>query len=55
MRRCIVVGFLSCFGLTLAGLDGATSAAAPKPLTRGDLRWLNRVTFGINSDVVARR
>ena len=54
MRRCIVVGFLSCFGLTLAGLDGATSAAAPKPLTRGDLRWLNRVTFGINSDVVAR-
>jgi uncharacterized protein (DUF1800 family) len=27
---------------------------APKPLTRGDVRWLNRVAFGIDTDLVAR-
>ncbi|HEX4348044.1 MAG TPA: DUF1800 domain-containing protein [Vicinamibacterales bacterium] len=29
-------------------------AAVPAPLTRGDLRWLGRVTFGIDSTVVSR-
>jgi uncharacterized protein (DUF1800 family) len=33
-------------------LDGARGG--PPALTRGDLRWLGRVTFGIDSDTVAR-
>src|SRR5437868_5052466 len=35
----------------------APMAAAPKTtptITRGDLRWLERVTFGINEAIVAR-
>jgi uncharacterized protein (DUF1800 family) len=27
---------------------------APKPLTRGDVRWLNHVAFGIDTDLVTR-
>lgn len=39
-----------------AGLlaTAAPEAAAPAALTRGDLRWLRRVTFGIDSATVAR-
>src|SRR5579864_2400125 len=53
--------------LTLAGLAGmpaspaalgvpetTSPAPAAAPLTRGDLRWLARVTFGINTATVAR-
>ena len=38
----LVVGFVS------------TAASVPPPLTRGDFRWLDRVTFGIDSATVAR-
>src|SRR6266567_647790 len=37
----------------VATLDGASSARGPASLTRGDLRWLARVTFGIDSATVA--
>src|SRR5262249_49520690 len=45
--------------LVVAGL-GASFAAAPAAptaltsLTRGDVRWLDRVTYGINAPTVAR-
>jgi uncharacterized protein (DUF1800 family) len=44
--------FLSILCMTLAAAIGAP--AAPAALTRGDLRWLARVTFGIDSATVAR-
>jgi uncharacterized protein (DUF1800 family) len=37
-----------------SGLIPASRAAAPAKLTRGDLRWLNRVTFGIDAETIAR-
>ena len=37
----------------VAGLVSAAASVTP-PLTRGDLRWLDRVTFGIDSATVAR-
>ena len=43
--------------LALAGLVGAPAASTPAasvPLSRGDLRWLARVTFGIDTTTVAR-
>ncbi|MEO8483399.1 MAG: DUF1800 domain-containing protein [Acidobacteriota bacterium] len=54
MRRTITVVFASCMWLVATGWSSPAPAAAPKPLGRGDLRWLNRVTFGIDSDTVAR-
>jgi uncharacterized protein (DUF1800 family) len=39
--------------LVLAGVVGS-AAVGPARLTRGDLRWLARVTFGINTETVAR-
>ena len=41
--------------VTLASLAVwvALPAAAPKPLSRGDLRWLGRVTFGVDTATVA--
>ncbi len=43
--------------LTLVIALGAVvlpAASTPAPLTRGDLRWLGRVTFGIDSATIAR-
>jgi len=48
---------VSAVAFVWAGLVGAPIAsapAAPAPLSRGDLRWLSRVTFGIDSATVAR-
>jgi hypothetical protein len=40
--------------IVLAGVVGTTAAPGPAALTRGDLRWLARVTFGIDRAAVAR-
>jgi uncharacterized protein (DUF1800 family) len=40
-------------GLILLGMAGLPAAPPAKPLTRGELRWLDRVTFGIDSATVA--
>ena len=48
---------LSVVSLALAGLAGVpttSTPAVPAPPTRGDLRWLSRVTFGIDTATVAR-
>ncbi len=37
----------------VAGLVTAAAAVSPS-ISRGDIRWLNRVTFGINTPTVAR-
>jgi len=47
-RAFLIIVFLA--GVFMA----ASEAAAPAKLTRGDLRWLNRVTFGIDADTMAR-
>src|SRR2546430_568148 len=39
--------------LILLSLSGALGASPSAPLTRGELRWLGRVTFGIDSVMVA--
>ena len=39
--------------LGLAVLGAAPSAGGPSPFSRGDLRWLDRVTFGVDSAAVA--
>ena len=39
--------------LILLSLVSALGASSPAPLTRGELRWLGRVTFGIDSGTVA--
>jgi len=42
-------------GLVMTGaLMAGSEAAAPAKLTRGDLRWLDRVTFGIDAETIAR-
>src|SRR5438105_10538171 len=41
-----------CLAALAAG--GRPAAFTPKPLTRGDLRWLARVTCGLDSTSVAR-
>jgi uncharacterized protein (DUF1800 family) len=48
---------LSGVSLVLAGLvavPAASRPAGPAALTRGELRWLGRVTFGIDTATVAR-
>jgi uncharacterized protein (DUF1800 family) len=40
--------------LALAGHAVAAHDASPRPLTQQDLRWLNRVTFGVDTAIVAR-
>ena len=51
MRLRLVV---SSICIVLAGVVGTPAASGPAPLTRGDLRWLARVTFGIDTTTVAR-
>jgi uncharacterized protein (DUF1800 family) len=45
------------FGIQVAAAIAALAvagSAAPAVMTRGDIRWLGRVTFGINAQTVAR-
>jgi uncharacterized protein (DUF1800 family) len=44
---CLIAAAVVAWGTAGAG-------AAPRPLGRGDLRWLNRVTFGIDAATVER-
>jgi uncharacterized protein (DUF1800 family) len=54
MRAVAVLSVVS-FGLAaLVSVPAASQPAVPAPLTRGDLHWLGRVTFGIDSATVAR-
>lgn len=47
--------FTFIIGLAAAAMPAALPlAAAPATLTRGDLRWLRRVTFGVDTTTVAR-
>jgi uncharacterized protein (DUF1800 family) len=45
--------FLSILSLLVAVSVSRTAATAPATLTRADLRWLDRITFGIDSDTLA--
>jgi hypothetical protein len=40
--------------VSLADVAGVPAGTKPAPLTREDLRWIARVTFGIDSATVAR-
>jgi uncharacterized protein (DUF1800 family) len=40
--------------VVLAAVAGLSAASRSTPLTRGELRWLARVTFGIDTPAVAR-
>jgi len=46
------LGSVACFAVW--GLAGAHAASHPAVFTRGDFRWLARVTFGVDSATVAR-
>ena len=51
--RTLVLGIAIVWtGLVVAPV--ASTPTAPAPLSRGDLRWLSRVTFGIDTATVAR-
>ena len=53
--RARTVLFVAAVVLTrVAGVPAASGPPAPAALTRGDLRWLARVTFGIDTAMVAR-
>jgi hypothetical protein len=45
--------WLAASALVFGLLVEMPAASAPAALTRGDLRWLSRVTFGIDSATVA--
>src|SRR5471030_929802 len=54
MRVRTVLSIVSSVLVGLVGVPAASIPAVPAPLTRGDLRWLGRVTFGIDTATVAR-
>ncbi|HTM25080.1 MAG TPA: DUF1800 domain-containing protein [Vicinamibacterales bacterium] len=45
--------YVAVLGSVCVAVATMDAARAPGPLTRGDLRWLSRVTFGIDSATVA--
>jgi uncharacterized protein (DUF1800 family) len=47
------VKYIAVLGGLCLAVTTMDAARAPAPLTRGDLRWLSRVTFGIDSATVA--
>jgi uncharacterized protein (DUF1800 family) len=51
LTLCLVVGGWAAYP---SSSSGSSASAASAPLGRGDLRWLDRVTFGIDSATVAR-
>jgi len=55
-RRARAAVLALCLLLPSCATGTASSGrpAAPSPLTREDLRWLNRVTFGVDATTVAR-
>jgi len=53
MTKGIVCAGLA-FCLAVASWPARPSAAAPKLFTRADLRWLDRVTYGIDSSTLER-
>ena len=53
MNRTFVCAAL-VLGLVVVDWSAQPSAAAPKPFTRADLRWLDRVTFGIDTASLGR-
>src|SRR5512140_808299 len=52
--RTWLLAALVSVGLAGAVLVGAASAPGPPTVARGELRWLARVTFGLDSAAVAR-
>ncbi len=48
------VRLMALVAALFAIVAATTAAPAPAPLTRGDLHWLDRVTFGIDSATIAR-
>ena len=50
--REILVGLVVVLTLVV-GTAQLRGAGGPKPLTRADLLWLDRVTFGVNNRVVS--
>jgi uncharacterized protein (DUF1800 family) len=55
MRRFLQLTLAGVVGaVVLAGSAGRPQAASPAPLSRGDLRWLDRVTFGVDAETVAK-
>jgi hypothetical protein len=54
MRARTVLSVVSFVLAGLVGVPAATMPAVPAALTRGDLRWLGRMTFGIDTATVAR-
>jgi uncharacterized protein (DUF1800 family) len=54
MRARTVLAVASLVLAGAAGVPARSTAAVSAPLTRGDLRWLGRVTFGIDTETVAR-
>ncbi len=49
-RTVALLGTVAVLGL----VPRAPAAAAPRAVTRGDLRWLGRVTFGVDAAVLER-
>ena len=54
MRARTVATSVSLVLGALVAVPKASPPAAPATLTRGQLRWLGRVTFGIDAAIVAR-
>jgi uncharacterized protein (DUF1800 family) len=53
MRHALVVSGAALLAALLSAAPGIAVSARPSPFTRGDLRWLGRLTFGVDSTAVA--
>jgi len=49
-----VIGLVLVGCSTAADQPAGPGQSSPQPLTQADLRWLNRVTFGVDSATVTR-